>query len=139
MARKQYKFWLDERREEDWQINAAIEKLKAKRSFSSTIRDGIRLICDLRAGRLDVLFELFPWVQGEFLKQQTPTSDNSDLKAEVQRLQELILRQGIIPPGAPLVASPPRKPSRMERPLPEPAIAAADSSTALLDAFDAFL
>jgi hypothetical protein len=66
-TRERFMFWLDLEHDIDFEVADMITQLKAKRRFTSTIRDGIRLICDLRAGRLDVLFELFPWVQVEFI------------------------------------------------------------------------
>lgn len=69
MARKSFRqrfvFWLDIEKDHEADIAAAIDGLKQKRSFSKTIRDGIRLIVDLRAGRTDVLFELFPLLKAK--------------------------------------------------------------------------
>lgn len=66
--RLRFNFWLDMNKPEEELIADKIEVLKNERSFTSVIRDGIRLICDLREGKLDVLFELFPWVRVEFLE-----------------------------------------------------------------------
>jgi len=66
--RPRFNFWLDLSKNIDYEISQLIAQLKENRLFTQTIRDGIRLICDLRAGKLDVLFELFPWVRAEFLK-----------------------------------------------------------------------
>ena len=63
-----FTFWLDATKADEDELIDQIEILKQQRLFAKTIRDGIRLICDLRAGQVDVLFELFPWVEdgGEF-------------------------------------------------------------------------
>lgn len=66
--RLRFNFWLNMEKPEEELIADKIEGLKNERSFSSVIRDGIRLICDLREGKLDVLFELFPWVKAEFME-----------------------------------------------------------------------
>lgn len=66
--RLMYRFWLNIAKPAEEVIADKIEILKNERLFSQTIRDGIRLICDLRDGRLDVLFELFPWVKAEFME-----------------------------------------------------------------------
>lgn len=58
---------------DDVALAVSIAKLKACRKFVKTIRDGIRLIEDLRAGRLDVLFALFPDV---FEHLQSPLYSN---------------------------------------------------------------
>ena len=81
MAKKSFRlrftFWLDMHKSDEAAIAETIADLKSQRSFVSTIRDGIRLICDLRAGRLDVLFELFPWVRSEFLGYMNSLQPNS--------------------------------------------------------------
>ena len=79
--RLMFRFWLDIFKPEEAKIVDTIEDLKSDRSFTQTIRDGIRLICDLRDGKLDVLFELFPWVKAEFIEyirevQPVPTEKN---------------------------------------------------------------
>jgi hypothetical protein len=66
--RLRFTFWLDVNKEDEAEIADKVEKLKQDRLFVQTIRDGIRLICDLRDGKLDVLFELFPWVKAEFME-----------------------------------------------------------------------
>jgi len=67
MARFKFNFWLDCDKDNELLLADTIDDLKRQRAFTATIRDGIRLICDLRRGSLDVLFELFPWVRAEFL------------------------------------------------------------------------
>lgn len=78
-----FKFWLNMNKADEEAIADQIELLKNERSFTEVIRDGIRLICDLRKGKLDVLFELFPWVRAEFMDymreiQIIPTNPSSD-------------------------------------------------------------
>ena len=63
MARYQFCFWLDCDKDDELLIAEEIDTLKQERSFSKTIRDGIRLISDLRRGNVDVLLELFPEVK----------------------------------------------------------------------------
>jgi len=62
MARHKYEFWLDDQREGDHEIAALIEQFKMNRQFSAAIRDGLRLIADLKAGSTEVLLELFPLI-----------------------------------------------------------------------------
>ena len=64
--RKQFIFWLDYFKPGERDIIDHIAVLKDRKKFLPTIRDGIRLICDLRQGNLMVLFELFPWVRVQF-------------------------------------------------------------------------
>jgi hypothetical protein len=68
MSRKRFTFWLDDTKHEQNELIEQVDQLKQTRSFASTIRDGIRLVSDLRKGSLDVLFELFPFVRAEFLQ-----------------------------------------------------------------------
>jgi len=96
MARKRFIFWLDDTKGQEYQLIAEVGELKKQRSFSQTIRDGIRLICDLRDGNLDVLFELFPWVRVEFLKymegvQPKTVMSETALAPDVEKyLQEIL-------------------------------------------------
>jgi hypothetical protein len=97
--RVRYDFWLDMGKEKEAQLADHIELLKNRRRFVQTVRDGIRLIDDLRQGKLDVLFELFPWVRAEFFKyMQIPVKkDHVDLEAQLKRLEQLIIAQGLNP------------------------------------------
>lgn len=69
----QFKFWLNANDDFELWLADEIAKLKSKRSFTRTIRDGIRLVIDLRAGKTDVLFELFPWVRNMVIAAAAPT------------------------------------------------------------------
>jgi hypothetical protein len=70
--RKRVTFWLDFAKREEDSLGELIETLKEERKFAKTVRDGIRLICDLRAGKLDLLLELFPWVKTKLLTELEP-------------------------------------------------------------------
>lgn len=103
--RLQHKFWLDMSKSDEAQLADQIDELKQTRAYSKTIRDGIRLICDLRAGRLEVLFELFPWVRAEFLEymqslQPTAPAVDTEVKTQLERLEQLLRQQGS-PPAPP--------------------------------------
>jgi hypothetical protein len=70
--------------------------------WASTIRDALRLILDLRQGKLDVLFELFPWVRAEFMEyiqslQPQKSPAELDLQRQLERLEQLLLKQGDTP------------------------------------------
>jgi hypothetical protein len=100
--RLRFPFWLDLNKPDEAALADTIALLKEERTFVKTVRDGIRLVVDLRAGRLDVLFELFPWAK-EVL--QTPVATNDDdLRGQFADLKRLIMEQGGIarpqpPPG----------------------------------------
>jgi hypothetical protein len=75
-------------------IAERIETLKADRTFAKTVRDGIRLICDLRAGKLEVLLELFPWVKTELSSAQPhKTNSEVELHSQLARLEMLLTEQ----------------------------------------------
>jgi hypothetical protein len=102
--RKQFWFQLDLNKPDEQKIASRIGDLKRERTFSKTIRDGIRLIWDLQKGRVEVLQELFPWV----LEQQSDTSSETAIekvtsttedlmRQHIERLESLILQQGATP------------------------------------------
>ncbi len=100
--RLMYKFWLDMNKPEEEAIAETVEILKEKRSFAKTIRDGIRLICDLRSGNVDALEYLFPWIVDHYT--QTPPSNggNDDsgqqvTRDDIEHLEKLILANGSAP------------------------------------------
>lgn len=64
--RSQFKFWLDVNKPDEAALAALCEDLKRRGLYTKTIRDGIRLVDDLRNGRLNVLFTLYPWVKELF-------------------------------------------------------------------------
>ena len=92
MARYRFAFWLDCNKDDELLLAEEIDTLKQGRAFTATIRDGIRLILDLRAGRLEVLFELFPWVQERLNAEKGGAT--SDLQAKLDQLEQLLLAQG---------------------------------------------
>lgn len=87
--RLRYTFWLDLLKSDEQQLSDDIVALKEERSFAATIRDGIRLVLDLREGRVDVLCELFPWVKDKL--QLVPAPGNNDLKQDIEILKQLMM------------------------------------------------
>lgn len=97
-----FEFWLDLNDDTENTLADYIAELKAARTFVTTVRDGLRLIRDLRSGEINVLLELFPMVAAK-LQKPTPQASNDDIKREIAALQELLLSQNS---NAPLVAAP---------------------------------
>jgi hypothetical protein len=97
--RLRFTFWLDMLKSDERDIADEIELLKNERTFAKTIRDGIRLIGDLRKGRVDVLFELFPWVKADFLAGVQPqeTAGEKALREQLKRIEQQLLQQGNLP------------------------------------------
>lgn len=102
MARYRFSFWLDAGKDDELLLAEEIDQLKQGRAFTATIRDGIRLMVDLRAGRLDVLFELFPWVQDRL--NAGKGGDVGELKDKISQLEKLLISHGstqIMQPAGP--------------------------------------
>jgi hypothetical protein len=87
--RLRFTFWLDMVKPEEHALADNIELLKNEKSFAKTVRDGIRLIIDLRNGKTDTLFELFPWVKDKLL-QGAP--EQNSLHLQLERLERLIMQ-----------------------------------------------
>jgi len=68
MARIRIEIRITESKPDDVALLNIINDLKAIRALSQVIRDGIWLIVDLRAGRTDVLFNLFPHLQRQLVQ-----------------------------------------------------------------------
>lgn len=103
MAREKFKFWLDMGKDEELLVAEQIDELKQSRQFTSTIRNGIRLICDLKAGKLDILFELFPWVRADFLEymasvQPQKTDAERAIAEHLARIETLLVSDKIAAP-----------------------------------------
>ena len=94
MARFRFSFWLDCDKDEELLLAEQIDELKHERSFTRTIRQGIRLICDLRAGRFDVLFELFPELR-KCLKEEDQGSPEEikAMRKQIARMERLLIQK----------------------------------------------
>jgi len=86
-------FWLDMNKRDEAELAEEIEILKEQRLFSETLRDGIRLICDLRAGRTDRLFAMFPWLVGEIDRQADANAQT--IQQEFDRLWSALASQSL--------------------------------------------
>ena len=95
--RLMFKFWLDVTKPEEGRIADKIEILKNERTFSQVIRDGIRLMWDLKQGKTDVLFELFPWVQTDVVPRVGNQSHSPKLDSQLKRIEQLLLEQSQAP------------------------------------------
>lgn len=105
--RLRYTFWLDQSRAEDREAAELVEQLKERRGFARAVRNGIRLIADLEAGRVDTLLALFPWI-ADAIARRNPPADDGDLRAQIEQLKHILLQQGGIaapPPGYPTMKS----------------------------------
>jgi len=108
MARGRFTFWLDYSKDEQLLLAEVIDELKRRRTFVQTVRDGIRLVSNLRVGKLDVLFELFPWVKAEFLAGVQPqkTAGELELQRQLERLEKLLTQQQTVGSDRPKALQP---------------------------------
>lgn len=93
--RMRFDFQLNVSKEDEHAIAEQIAMLKQQGLYSKTVRDGIRLVSDLRDGKLDILFDQFPWVRAEFLEYMTSVQpQKSDTEIHIQnqlaRIEELL-------------------------------------------------
>jgi len=105
MARYKFEFWLDGNKDDELLLMEDIDHLKRNRLFAKTIRDGIRLIMDLRRGSFDVLVELFPDLR-KYIREGDESSragDDDDLHAKIDRLESMMLQQ--VEPGGMLMSA----------------------------------
>jgi len=94
--RMRFVFWLNLANPIELNLAEILENSRTQRQFTGIIRDGIRLIFDLRQGKTDVLLELFPWVKASLSESEKATS-NTALHHQLERLEQLILQQGAVP------------------------------------------
>ena len=93
--RMRFDFQLNVAKDDEFAIAEQIANLKTQGLYSKTVRDGIRLVSDLRDGNLDMLYELFPWVRAEFLEYmaavQPQLSDTEiNIQQQLSRIEELL-------------------------------------------------
>lgn len=111
--RLRFTFWLDMAKPDEQALADTIDTLKQERSFTRTIRQGIRLITELRAGRVDYLLELFPDIAARLQAKSTGHGGNGDdIASKLDRLEQLMLSSTTGDPGklvAAQTAAAPRK------------------------------
>ncbi len=100
--REKFVFWLTVSKDDELLLAEQIDQLKQRRRFLPTIRDGIRLVVDLRRGRVDVLCELFPWVSEIF----APPTASAEFEQMMRRLIEQGSPQAPVPPGPKRIEAP---------------------------------
>lgn len=89
---EQFKFSLSIHDKHDRAVRKIVEGLRKRGKLSQSIRDGLRLLNDLRRGRTKVLLELFPDIIERLCPPEPKTDD--DLKNEIVALRRAIAEQG---------------------------------------------
>ncbi|MEO8611659.1 MAG: hypothetical protein ABI690_27415 [Chloroflexota bacterium] len=136
MARKRIDLFLDLKKKDERLVLRTIENLKAKRYFSSVVRDGIMIVNELRQGKVDLLLKLYPWVADAIRPPAHPIPVSSDLEGQIADLKQIILQQGNI--GVPPVGYPVMKQIGAP-PVVTPKTAPAADAGAIADNFLAFI
>jgi hypothetical protein len=114
-----FKFWLNLANPVEHHVAEILENSRTQRQLTGIIRDGVRLIFDLRQGRTDVLFELFPWVKTTVSEVKEPVT-NTAIHHQLTRLEHLILQQGAVPLDMAQRTSGPKALSVPQFAVPEP-------------------
>jgi len=128
-VRERVSIWLNLIDDFDFEIADYIHSLKKTRAFTSTFRAAFRLIHDLRAGRSDVLRELFPHIVADLEASKCPDSD-PDVSGRLARLERALLETQVKPK---LVAIQNGGPTRMDVPqLPAPVFDDLDGDTLVM-------
>lgn len=110
--RKRVDFWLDDTHTQDVKLWKIIQKLRGKRAFSQTVKDGILIVNQLRQGKLDALLRLHPWIVDKILTTYAPppsATDTGDLEARItaridSALQEALLHAPSLPATTPVAS-----------------------------------
>lgn len=90
--RRQWRFWLTLSNVEDEQLNRFCEWASEQRKLTQFICDGLRLVGTLREGRIDVLLELFPFVQQALTADVKPDNSGSNgTDKRLDRIEQLLL------------------------------------------------
>jgi hypothetical protein len=135
--RRLVQFWLDEQMEDDRELLGIITELRKAREFTQIVRDGIRLIRELKEGRVDMLLTLFPNVVYWLEIKLTPPPDTSGIESKLDRLEQLVMYSTIEQGGNGMVMQQAnRMPQRVLPPKPDGGVDVApdtDSSTTFFD------
>jgi hypothetical protein len=115
--RCQFRFWLEPAKPDQYALGMELKNLKSQRRYLPTVRNALRLFLDLRAGRTDVLCELFPWIVDK-LKPPPAPSDSGDIQRQIEAAVEAGVQKAMLSlpalPAGELVAAP-RKESAASR------------------------
>ena len=86
--RVRYEFQLDLNKPEQVEVADMIELLKNERAYSAAVRDGLRIISQLREGKIDFLLSEYPWIEDTIgRKKSGGGDDDGDLRSEIIELR----------------------------------------------------
>lgn len=92
-------FWLDLTKQDEADLADYIATLKEQRKFVTTIKQGLRLIRDLREGNVEVLIELFPHLRERLARPDVGTTPGGfdTLLQQLSRLERQITTGAMLP------------------------------------------
>lgn len=102
--RVRYEFQLDHNKPEQEEIADIIEQLKNERAYAPAIRDGLRLIWELREGNLDTFRQLFPDAYHELTM---AALRNVGLSVTTDRTEQFQRKQPVKPEQPPKILAQP--------------------------------
>lgn len=90
--RKRHEFWLNLNSAGEAEVAEIVKDLKSRRGYASAIRDGLRMVWELRQGKVDTLVKLFPWVVDAFAQPKTAPDmpDMTELKGLMKELKSVM-------------------------------------------------
>lgn len=91
-SRKQVSFLLNVAVTRDYETLEIIEAMKSKRTFRGSVIIGLKIVWELRQGRVDTLLAEFPNVRDLLQVRQPPPDDG--LRDEIRELKRMMLEQG---------------------------------------------
>lgn len=104
MARYKFCFWLNGDKDDELLVAETVDELKAHRSFSAVVRDGIMIVKELKEGRVDLLLKLYPFVKDAVaamlpppVPPTPPPMDIATLMREFERMMDERGRGATIP------------------------------------------
>lgn len=104
--RKRFMFWLDLNKRDEQDLAEQIDELKEQRGFAKAIRDGLRLLIDLRRGNVDVLLELFPDIRHRLVP-DGHQSGGGNLEKQMDTVLTMLTQLNIN--GQPAISAKPKK------------------------------
>lgn len=85
-------FWLHVNSQRDYETLEIIEAMKSKRTFRGSVIIGLKIVWELRQGRVETLLAEFPNVRDLLQVKQPPPDDG--LRDEIRELKRMMLEQG---------------------------------------------
>lgn len=95
--RQRFCFWLNTSDKDDLEVFQIIEELKIARKFTSSIRDGLRLLQELSKGKTSLLFDMFPTIRDVLYAQmEADVLERLGVDKDREVVQHIVELKGIL-------------------------------------------